>query len=64
MSGGREGAVRAWDAAGVEGADVLAALDAGQGSQVSDIVHSCGPVYNTSSTHRWLVWVGRTPTVY
>ena len=42
MSGGREGAVRAWDAAGAEGADVLAALDAGQGSQVSDIIHSCG----------------------
>ena len=42
MSGGREGAVRAWDAAGAEGADVLAALDAGQGSQVSDITHSCG----------------------
>ena len=40
MSGGREGAVRAWDAAGAEGADVLAALDAGQGSQVSDIIHS------------------------
>ena len=39
MSGGREGAVRAWDAAGAEGADVLAALDAGQGSQVSDILH-------------------------
>jgi len=34
VSGGREGAVRAWDAAGAEGADVLAALDAGQGSQV------------------------------
>ena len=43
MSGGREGAVRAWDAAGAEGADVLAALDAGQGSQVSDILHFCGP---------------------
>ena len=38
MSGGREGAVRAWDAAGAEGADVLAALDAGQGSQVSNII--------------------------
>ena len=44
MSGGREGAVRAWDAAGAEGADVLAALDAGQGSQVSDIIHSCDQV--------------------
>ena len=42
VSGGREGAVRAWDAAGAEGADVLAALDAGQGSQVSDIIYSCG----------------------
>ena len=42
MSGGREGAVRAWDAAGAEGADVLAALDAGQGAQVSDNIHSCG----------------------
>ena len=61
MSGGREGAVRAWDAAGAEGADVLAALDAGQGSQVSDIIHFRG---SYGSTHRWLVWVGRTPTVY
>ena len=64
MSGGREGAVRAWDAAGAEGADVLAALDAGQGSQVSDIIHSCGAGENTFFTHRRLVWVGRTPTVY
>ena len=64
VSGGREGAVRAWDAAGAEGADVLAALDAGQGSQVSDIIHFFGSGENTSSTHRWLVWVGRTPTVY
>ena len=35
MSGGREGAVRVWDAAGGEGADVLAALGAGAGAQVS-----------------------------
>ena len=34
MSGGREGAVRVWDAAGAEGADVLAALGAGAGAQV------------------------------
>ena len=35
VSGGREGAVRVWDAAGGEGADVLAALGAGAGAQVS-----------------------------
>ena len=35
VSGGREGAVRVWDAAGAEGADVLAALGAGAGAQVS-----------------------------
>ena len=34
MSGGREGAVRVWDAAGAEGADVLAALGAGASAQV------------------------------
>ena len=34
VSGGREGAVRVWDAAGAEGADVLAALGAGAGAQV------------------------------
>ena len=35
MSGGREGAVRVWDAAGAEGTDVLAALGAGAGAQVA-----------------------------
>ena len=38
VSGGREGAVRVWDAAGAEGADVLAALGAGAGAQVLSIL--------------------------
>ena len=39
MSGGREGAVRVWDAAGAEGADGLAALGAGAAAQVSNCRH-------------------------
>ena len=62
MSGGREGAVRVWDAAGAEGADVLAALGAGASAQVSANFQFV--FFYLILISRWSGWDGQTQIVF